>query len=375
MGLACALLLNRRCGWKVALVERSAPRRDHGNGPQRALTLSPGARQLLVECGVWGEAARIACHPFSRMVVWQGEGGPSSARSITFDAVEQGAAALGYVVREAPLRRALWDLAEKSPGIRLYSGAALASAAIEEDCGRLALDNGNEIAAELLVGADGAKSRLRAALGIAFKSHGYRQTGLVLEADCGAPGGDAAWQRFADGGTLALLPVAENRLSVVWSVPDSQAERLRRRSRGEFRDALNQASASVAGELSPATPAASFPLRRGHAASMCGERYALVGEAARTVHPLAGQGLNLGLGDAEALARVCRGQGSALTGDARVLARFARERARYGHEMSSTIHAINAVFASPAAPLAAAALAAVNRLPPLKRRLAARAMR
>ena len=131
----------------------------------------------------------------------------------------------------------------------------------------------------------------------------------------------------------------------------------------------------MAGELVPATPIASFPLRRAHAAQACGERYALVGEAARTVHPLAGQGLNLGLGDAEALARVCAGQGDALIGDARVLGRFARERARYGEEMSFGIHAINAAFEGAFAPLAALAMGAVDRVPPLKRVLAARAMR
>ena len=375
VGLTCALLLNRRCGWKVALVERSAPSAALDDGPQRALTLSPGARELLMECGVWGEGKQLECHSFSRMVVWCGEEGPSSENGITFEAAELRVAALGHVAREAPLRRALWDLANENPGIRLYSGAALASVGIEEDYGYLGLENGNEITAELLIGADGAQSRFRAALGVEFKSHGYGQTGLVLEADCSEAGGDTAWQRFVDGGALALLPLAESRLSVVWSVPDSQAERLRRLDDKELKDALNEASALVAGELSPATPIASFPLRRGSAASASGERYALVGEAARTVHPLAGQGLNLGLGDVEALARVCRDRGDTLIGDARVLGRFARERARYGQEMSSGIHAINAAFGGAAAPLAARALGAVNKLPPLKRQFAARAMR
>ena len=375
MGLTCALLLNRRCGWKVALVERSAPREAPDDGPQRALTLSPGARELLMEGGVWGEGKQVECHGFSRMVVWWGEHGPSSDNGITFDAAELGVAALGYVAREAPLRRALWDLAEENPDIRLYSGAALASVGIEEDYGCLGLEDGSEINAELLIGADGARSQFRAALGVEFESHGYGQTGLVFEVDCSESGGDTAWQRFDDGGTLALLPLAEKRLSVVWSLPDSRAERLQQLNHKDLKDALHQASASVAGELSPATPIASFPLRRGSAASASGERYALVGEAARTVHPLAGQGLNLGLGDAEALARVCRDQGDALIGDARVLGRFARERARHGQEMSAGIHSINAAFGGAAAPLAARALGVVNRMPPLKRRLAARAMR
>ena len=395
VGLTCALLLNRRCGWKVALVERSAPPKARNDGPQRALTLSPGAREVLSECGVWGDgwerghpaleegvdalvptlSKQVPCHSFSRMVVWRGDGGPAQETAITFDAAEQGVAALGYVVREAPLRRALWELAEQRRGIRLHSGAALASVRIEEESGYLGLEDGSEVTAELLVGADGAKSKLREALGIGFESQGYGQTGLVCEVECSEPGGNTAWQRFVDGGALALLPLEETRLSIVWSLPNAQAEQLQQLNEKDFTSALNEASASVAGDLAPVTPIASFPLRRGLAASTSGERYALVGEAARTVHPLAGQGLNLGLGDAEALARVCRDQGDALIGDARVLGRFARERARHGQEMSSGIHSINAAFTGAAAPLAARALGAVNRMPPLKRRLAARAMR
>lgn len=390
VGLVCALLLNRRCGWNVALVEPAPPRDKEGKVPQRALTLSPGASQMLAECGLQpggfagsegvptfdeGATPSLPGHAFSRMVVWRGEGGPSPDSSITFDAAELGVKALGCVAYEAPLRRGLWDLAKECKGIRVYSGAALASVRFDEDGGYLDLDDGNEIGAELLIGADGAQSKLRSVLGIEFRSRGYGQTGLVFEADCSEPGGDTAWQRFADGGALALLPLSENRLSIVWSLPDEQAERIQCLDKKGLEAALNEASASVAGGLVPATPIASFPLRRGHAARACGERYVLLGEAARTVHPLAGQGLNLGLGDAEALARVCDTRGDALIGDVRVLGRFARERARYGQEMSLGIHAINAAFEGALAPLAALAMGAVDRLPPLKRRLAARAMR
>ncbi len=371
VGLACALLLDRRCDWDVALVERSPPRDEEGEGPQRALTLSPGAVEVLTECGLPSRPG----HAFSRMVVWRGEGGPASGNSITFDAAELGVKALGCVAHQAPLRRALWDLAQDCRGIRVYSGAELASVRIDEDCGHLDLDNGDEIGAELLIGADGAQSKLRSALGIEFRSIGYGQTGLVFEADCSEPGGDTAWQRFADDGVLALLPLSETRMSIVWSLPDERAEQLKRLDDKGLEAELNEAGAGVAGNLVAATPIASFPLRRGKAEQACGERYALVGEAARTVHPLAGQGLNLGLGDAEALVRVCAGQGNALIGDARVLGRFARERARYGEEMSWGIHAINAAFEGAMAPLAALGMGAVDRAPPLKRALAARAMR
>ncbi|MCY3940957.1 MAG: FAD-dependent monooxygenase [Gammaproteobacteria bacterium] len=393
VGLACALLLNRRCDWDVALVERSAPRDEDGEGPQRALTLSPGAVETLNECGLQPgrppgregvppstrtrrpRSQDFPAHAFSRMVVWRGEGGPWSGNSITFDAAEMGVQMLGCVAHEAPLRRALWDRAQQCKGIRVYSGASLASVRIEEDCGYLDLDNGKEIGAELLVGADGAQSKLRSALGIEFRSSGYGQTGLVFEADCSEADGDTAWQRFEDDGVLALLPLSESRMSIVWSLPDERAEQLKRLDDEGLEAALNDAGAGVAGELAPATPIASFPLRRSRAEQVCGERYALVGEAARTVHPLAGQGLNLGLGDVEALARVCAGQGDALIGDARVLGRFARERARYGEEMSWGIHAINAAFEGALAPLAALGMSAVDRARPLKRVLAARAMR
>ena len=400
VGLATALLLNRRCGWEVALAEPLPPRNGEGRVPQRALTLSPGAVEVLAECGLWaggfiqpgnegispgnegvpafdegGTPSFPGAHEFCRMVVWHGEGGPAPANSITFDAAELGVAALGCVARETPVRRALWQLAGQCPGIRLHSGAALDSLEITEDRGILRLDDGSEIAAQLLAGADGARSRFREALGIRFYSQGYGQRGLVFEADSDQSGGETAWQRFLNGGTLALLPLGRNRWSIVWSMPDAQAERLQNLNENDLKAALNDASASVAGDLTPATPIASFPLRRCYAARAFGERYALLGEAARIVHPLAGQGLNLGIGDAEALARVCAGQRDAAIGDARVLSRFARERTRCGEEMSFGIHTINAAFTSSYAPLASRAMSAVNRLPPLKRYLATRAMR
>ncbi len=384
-GLACALLLHRRCGWEVALAERAPPQqipserappeKSNGEPPQRALTLSPGARKCLTECGLWGEGRPVACHEFSRMVVWHGEGGPNPNNRIAFDAAELGVAALGCVAREGPVRRALWELAEECAGIRLHPAAALESVRVSEERGALRLRGGGEIDAELLVGADGANSRFRQALGIRFDSRDYGQRGLVFEAESDISGGETAWQRFVDGGALALLPLGARRWSIVWSLPDTQAERLQKLGENGLKAALNDASALVAGELSPVTPVVSFPLRRGFAAGMCGERYALVGEAARTIHPLAGQGLNLGIGDADALARVCSEQGDAMIGDARALARFARERIRYGHEMSFGIHAINAAFSGPAAPVASRGMAAVDRLPPLKRLLATRAMR
>lgn len=393
VGLACALLLNRRCGWEVALTERCAPGRPNGRAPQRALTLSPGAAGVLAECGLLrpgfapsggGGAAVFSesgtppvpeAHAFSRMVVWRGDGAPAPGNSITFDAAELGLSALGCVVREEPVRRALWTLAEECAGIHLRSGAAFESLKIGEECGLLRLQDGSELAAELLVGADGGDSSFRQSLGIGFDSRGYGQRGLVFEAESDQPGGDTAWQRFADGGTLALLPLKATRWSIVWSLPCVRAESLRKLGRKALRKALNKASAAVAGELVPATPIASFPLRRGFAARICGERYALVGEAARAVHPLAGQGLNLGMGDVDALARVCAERGNAMIGDARTLACFARERSRYGHEMSFGIHAINAAFSGPAALLASRGMAVADRLPPLKRQLAARAMR
>ena len=414
VGLAAALLLNRRCGWQVALVEPSPPRNGEGRGPQRALTLSPGAAEVLAECGLQpggsappgnegvppsskagtpsfpggtsafpgetppipgGQAFQVPCHEFSRMVVWHGEGGPRPDNGITFDAAELGMAALGCVAHESPARRALWQLAEQCPGIRLHSGAALKSVEITEERGVLRLDDCSEIAAELLVGADGGNSLFRQALGIGFDSQGYGQRGLVFEAESGQSGGETAWQHFIDGGTLALLPLGETRWSIVWSVPEARAEHLQNLNENDLKAALDEASAGVAGVLTPATSIASFPLRRGYAARTSGERYALVGEAARTVHPLAGQGLNLGIADADALARVCAEQGEAEIGDARILSRFARERTRFAHEMSFGIHTINTAFTTSFAPLASRAMSAVDRLPPLKRYLASRAMR
>jgi 2-octaprenylphenol hydroxylase len=202
------------------------------------------------------------------------------------------------------------------------------------DGGRRALEvleqlgDGREFRAGLVVGADGAESAVRQAAGIATRGWDYPQRAVVAHLDAQEPHGSTAWQRFLDTGPLALLPLADGRVSLVWSTLPDAAQELVQCPEQEFAERVTAASGGVLGQLQPATPRAAFPLRLQHARRYAAERIALVGDAAHVVHPLAGQGINLAFLDGAALVDVV---GSALAagddpGELAVLRRYERWR-------------------------------------------------
>jgi 2-polyprenylphenol 6-hydroxylase len=266
------------------------------------------------------------------------------------------------------------------PGIEFVTGARFASLAWSAREGTLTLEDGRQFAASLIVGADGLHSWVREAAGIVAEPKPYGQQGVVANFECGLAHHGCARQWFHDDGSvLAWLPLPGRRISIVWSAPDPLARELLALSHDELAARVARAGGDALGVFRMITPPAAFPLWSLRLPTSIAHRMALVGDAAHGVHPLAGQGVNLGFGDAQALANVLAERGP--VGDAGapiLLERFARRRAEPVLAMHTVTDGLVRLF-GPRTPwlrtLRNAGLSAVDRLPMIKRALAQPALR
>jgi ubiquinone biosynthesis UbiH/UbiF/VisC/COQ6 family hydroxylase len=240
------------------------------------------------------------------------------------------------------------------------------------------LSDARQIEARLVIAADGADSALRAAAGIATKIHDYGQTGVVANFRVARAHGDAAYQWFLGNGVLALLPLPGNHMSMVWSASDEHARGLLAASAQDLARRVENASSGLLGNMEAVSVAAGFTLRRMRAARLIAPRLALVGDTAHNVHPLAGQGLNLGFGDARALAAVLGARGMETdVGAFSLLRRFERSRREDLLAMEAVTDGLQALFDSnlPGVKrLRNVGLSLANRISPLKRLLVKRAL-
>jgi ubiquinone biosynthesis UbiH/UbiF/VisC/COQ6 family hydroxylase len=290
-----------------------------------------------------------------------------------------GERALAWIVEERALRATLLP-AIHVPGIDVVTGVEFASLAWSADEAGLTLGDGRRFTARLVVGADGVHSWVRHAAGILAEPRPYGQQGVVANFECeiGHQGCARQWFRD-DGSVLAWLPLPGPRISIVWSAPDALAQELLALAPDLLAARVAEAGAHTLGAMRLVTPAAAFPLSSLRLPTSIAHRMALVGDAAHGVHPLAGQGVNLGFGDAQALASVLAARGP--IGDAGapiLLERFARRRAEPVLAMHAVTDGLVRLF-GPRTPwlraLRNAGLSAVDRLPMLKRALAQPAMR
>jgi len=337
----------------------------------RIYAITPGNAAFLDALGAWQSipAARV-CPVYGMRV--HGDDGQSA---IEFDAYRAGAPELAWIVEDSQLHGAL-AAALQADG-RVAALPDLAAVEIgAKVCGRL--NDGTTLEARLLVGADGAESGVRRAAGIDVRVQDYGQAAVVANFDCERPHCNIALQWFQGGPVLALLPLPGQRVSMVWSTEPEHADRLLALDSRELCAQVETASKSALGTLSLIGQPRRFPLRRLHARQVVAPGVALIGDAAHVVHPLAGQGANLGLQDARVLAEVLAARPpSRDPGDLGLLRQYERRRAEPARLMETGVHGLHRLFSAPgrgAALLRNRGLNLVNRLPVIKGLLARQAM-
>ena len=374
-GLTGLALARAARGLRIALVAQqrapAAPRAGE-EMDARVYAITPGNAAFLSGLGVWPalDPERIA--PVRAMRVF----GDGRGASLEFDAYRAGAGELAWIVEDRALQAALWRALEIDASVEIVAPAQCESLEIATGEVRLRLRDGRTLGARLAVGADGARSFVREQAGIAAASGAYAQSAVVANFACERPHRGVALQWFQGGPVLALLPLPGERVSMVWST--AEAERLLALDEQALSREAGRASGHALGELRLLCAPRAFPLQRLAAQRMVAPRVALAGDAAHVVHPLAGQGANLGLQDARELAAVLAAREPQRDpGDLGLLRRYERARAADLLAMDATVHGLYRLFASGAQPIARLRNAGLNladRLPVLKNLLMRQAM-
>lgn len=359
---ATAAALLAQSGHRVALIDR---RRPEVPDPQsdfdpRVVAIAPGSAAVLGAAGAWERLPEERLGPYDRMQV-HADGG-----EVNFRASEHGLARLGWIVEVPWLQACCWQVLETLENVKLIAPASVSGFSPRDDHIRLELEGGKTLRCSLLVAADGARSRLRRMAGIETELWHYNQQALVTHIQTEKPNQGLAWQRFTEQGPLALLPLADGRSSIVWSQSERRVSELKVLDEAGFLAELNACQDSPFGEATAATKRYAFPLIRRQAKNLVNGRVVLLGDAARNVHPLAGQGLNLGLMDAAALAEVLA-DWCGESDPARALARYERWRISGGSLVAGGIHAINEFTrAGPGRSLAGLGFSLAGKLWPLR---------
>jgi len=351
---ATAACLLARAGFSVAVIEAREPAAFQPDAPPglRVSAISPGSQAILAAAGAWQPIERGRHCAYRRMRV---EDRDASA-VLEFSASEFGMERLGTIVENELLQWSLWQCLQSLAGIELISPAQVEAFDLDGDRPVVRLAGGREIRARLMVGADGAESAVRRELGISQQYWSYGQQGVVAVVKTVVANSGLAWQRFMPGGPLAFLPLADGCSSIVWSCPDAEARRLLALDDAAFCTELEAAAGAAAKNATAAAgifgavvecgPRAAFPLSMQLSDTYAARRAVLMGDAAHVVHPLAGQGVNLGLIDAAALIEVllqARKAGEDIASD-RVLQHYARWRRSEAELMARAIHGIRSVF-------------------------------
>ena len=308
-------------GLRLALIERKAPPSPGPDWDSRVYALTPASVAFLDFTGAWRrlEAGRVT--PVYEMRVF----GDDRSSRLDFSAYESGVLQLAATVESGRLHHALWQGLVRQRNLSLLCPAAPSELCRTEDRVEIGLEDGSVVTAKLVVGADGADSWARRAAGIEARGGGYAQLGVVANFACVRAHRNIAYQWFRSDGVLAYLPLPDRRVSMVWSTREAHARELLALAPAALCARVSEAGDEALGALELLTPPAVFPLSRLFAARMAQGRIALIGDAAHVVHPLAGQGVNLGLGDAHSLADLLREAPD--PGDRLLLRRYERARA------------------------------------------------
>lgn len=344
--LACALAGSKL---QVAVVEpHPAPRDLPAHGFDiRVSAITRATQNVFAAIGAWDGMVARRVQPYTAMQVWDGGGGGA----IHFDCTEIDQPDLGHIVENRVILAALLDRLERFSNLHLLCPEQATGLTLHDRHVELSRVGGAPLTARLLVGTDGTSSWVREQAGIDTTGWPYDQTAVVATVQTSRPHQDTAWQVFLPEGPLAFLPLPQGFSSIVWSVTPERAEALLALPPAAFLDALQAAltgtrHGDALGRMETVGPRGAFPLRLQHADAYVRPRLALAGNAAHTVHPLAGQGLNLGVADAAALAEVLLTAGRRDIGDLTVLRRYERWRKGENLAMLAAMDAFKRLFGS-----------------------------
>jgi 2-octaprenyl-3-methyl-6-methoxy-1,4-benzoquinol hydroxylase/2-octaprenylphenol hydroxylase len=347
VGAAAASLL-ARSAFSVAIVEAREPVPFDVTGPVglRVSAFSPGSANILAEAGTWRQVERLRHCPYRRMLVEDRD----ETAALAFDAAEFGLDRLGVIVENQAVQWALWQSLLATGGVEIFCPDQVQDLEYDDGDTLISLESGTTIRCSLLVAADGANSGVRKRLGIRQDHWEYGQQGLVSVVRTASPNPAVAWQRFLEGGPLAFLPLEDGSSSIVWSLPEAEAIRILALDDGLF---LAELDTAVAGgenhwpdRLTACGPRAAFPLTMRLSERYTARQAVLIGDAAHVVHPLAGQGVNLGLLDAAGLVEVligARNRQIDFAGE-KTLEKYGRWRRSETEVMARGMHGIRGLF-------------------------------
>ncbi|MGF6594855.1 2-octaprenylphenol hydroxylase [Pseudomonas sp. 2835] len=355
VGSALALAL-QHSGLEILLLDGSPlsikPFDEQSAFEPRVSALSAASQRILERLGAWQGISERRLSPYSDMRVWDGSG----TGQIHFSAASVHAEVLGHIVENRVVQDGLLERLHDSE-IGLLANARLEQMRRSGDDWLLTLADGRTLRAPLVIAADGANSAVRRLTGCETREWDYLHHAIVTSVRCAQPHQTTAWQRFTDEGPLAFLPLLrdgqQNWCSIVWSTTPEQAEHLMALSDEAFCAELERAFEGRLGGVLQADPRVCVPLRQRHAKRYVAEGLALIGDAAHTIHPLAGQGVNLGFLDAAVLAEELlhayeRGERLA---DIRVLSRFERRRMPHNLALMAAMEGFERLFQADPLPL------------------------
>ena len=358
VGASFALAM-RDSGLRLALVESAVALEPSPEWINRVYAVSPGSVEFLHEIGAWPHTIPHGLQPIADRSPLVGHTIPHGLQPIAdrsplagkfdagriapvrkmhihgddgkayleFDAHRSGLAELAVIAEARWMQFGLWQALQRQDNLALFCPARCASLTLQDEIAVVRLEDGKALRAPLVVGADGRDSWVRSQAGMDAEPAPYRQMGVIANFETELPHHDAAWEWFRGDGVLAFLPLAGNRVSIVWTAFDEVAAELMALPPDEFSQRVQAAGRDVLGKLRLLNKPAAFPLRLLHLEHLVKSRVALIGDAAHNVHPLAGQGVNLGFQDARELARVLKDRGPQPDcGDYFLLRRYERAR-------------------------------------------------
>lgn len=371
---ACAGALLAHGSLRVCILEPKRPPAPTGGLDSRVVAISRASERILTSAGAWTRVAGPRVEAYERMRIWHESTSPANA--LVFDAAEVGEPNLGYIIENRLLQAALLDEFTAAGGH--LQAADFQQLQVGADAVTVATSVGT-LSAQLVIGADGARSAVRESVGLTASVSDFNETAIVATVATERSHEKTAWQRFMRNGTLAFLPLADGTSSIVWSADNGLAADLISMSVADFNTELTRASDLALGPTRLVGERSTFPLRRIGAHRYVTQRCALIGDAAHVVHPLAGQGVNLGLLDAATIAQLVLDARAEREdpGALRVLRPYERWRKSEVAFMSTAIEAFDRFLAhgsGPVSKLAQRGLGWVNRSQEIKRMFVNRAL-